>query len=70
MKCFLVISYKGLIAGFIHGLWKCYNFTALRENLRTIVRTNCDVKDVVKSSIVAAGAKSLNQHLIVAHRQY
>ena len=55
------------MVGVTQGLSECWNFTSLRGNIRSIARTNCDVKDVVKSSTVALEPSSLNQSWVVAY---
>ena len=56
-----------LMAGVIQGLSEGWHFTTLGGNVRSIARTSCNVKDVVKSSTVAVESNSLNQPLVVAH---
>ena len=56
-----------LMAGVTQGLSEWWNFTNLGGNIRSIACTNCDVKDVARSSTVAVGPSSLNQSWLVAH---
>ena len=55
------------MAGVIQGLSEGWHFTTLAGNVRSIARTSCNVKDVVKSSTVAVESNSLNQPLVAAH---
>ena len=49
------------------GLSEGWHFTTLGGNVRSIARTSCNVKDVVKSSTVTVESNLLNQPLVVVH---